>query len=161
MCHKPTTQGGQSGHGTPRKIGVSMSGTESNGTQRRQKDSVGLSRSFTGATKAPGATAVYDVRTTPCCKDLKECGVQVKVIQGEYQDWHYKRVWNRGKNSKYQFKCKNEANVSGVSRFHHTVVNEIHRCLAEGRPVLGKIIAELPPQSSRSGNWQERHRTSM
>ena len=98
-----------------------------------------------GATKAPWGTAVYDSGRLRCCPDLCECGVQVKVIQASIQDWHYKRVWNRGKNSKYQFKCKNEANVSGVSRFHHTVVNEIHRCLAEERPVLGKTIAELPP----------------
>lgn len=97
-----------------------------------------------GATKAPHGHRVFLSGRLLCCPDLNECGVQVKVIQGEYQDWHYKRVWNRGKNSKYQFKCKNEANVSGVSRFHHTVVNEIHRCLAEGRPVLGKTIAELP-----------------
>ena len=99
----------------------------------------------TGATKAPHGHQVFLSGRLRCCNDRKECGVQVKVIQGEYQDWHYKRVWNRGKNSKYQFKCKNEANVSGVSRFHHTVVNEIHRCLAEGRPVLGKTIAELHP----------------
>ena len=99
----------------------------------------------TGATKAPHGHPVFLSGRLRCCKDLNECGVQVKVIQASIQDWHYKRVWNRGKNSKYQFKCKNEANVSGVSRFHHTVVNEIHRCLAGGRPVLGKTIAELPP----------------
>ena len=88
---------------------------------------------------------MYDSGRLRCCEDDDECGVRVKVIQASIQEWHFKRVWNRGENSPYKDKCKNEANISGVSRFHHTVVREIHRCLAQGRLVPKKIIAELHP----------------
>ncbi|MDA8638493.1 hypothetical protein N9L22_01815 [Candidatus Poseidonia alphae] len=97
------------------------------------------------ATKAPHGLAVFESGRLRCCKDLENCGVQVSVTQADVVEWHYKRIWNyRTNHIDSRFKCKNEANVNGVSRFHHTVVREIHRRLKLEGSVLGKPISELP-----------------
>jgi hypothetical protein len=95
----------------------------------------------------PGATkAVHGIKTFKegrylCCDD-SECAVSVKVIQASVVAWHFKRRWNHGANRKYQWKCKNESQYKGESRFHNVTTRAIARILKPESKFQGKTIIE-------------------
>ena len=96
-----------------------------------------------GATKAKWGTRTFDSGRYRCCKDSRECGVQVAVKQGPIMAWHFQRQWTYGNNRKYQWSCKNESDYKGPSRFHNIVVNEIYRHLHRKQRFLNQAIQTL------------------
>ena len=96
-----------------------------------------------GATKAKWGKKTFDSGRYRCCKDLRECGVQVAVKQGPIMAWHFQRQWTFGKNKKYKDNCKNESDYKGPTRFHNIVVNEIYRHLHRKQRFLNQAIQTL------------------
>jgi hypothetical protein len=96
-----------------------------------------------GATKAKWGKTTFDSGRYRCCKDSRECGVQVAVKQGPIMAWHFQRQWTFGKNKKYEDNCKNESDYKGPTRFHNIVVNEIYRHLHRKQRFLNQAIKTL------------------
>ena len=94
------------------------------------------------ATKAKWGRPTFDIGRYRCCHDLEQCGVGVVVKQGPIQAWHFQRQWNYGDNSLYEYRCKNESQYRGESRFHSTATRTIARMLTPGKELDGKIVAE-------------------
>ena len=113
LCHKHDP-GSQSRHGTPWKIAHLC--RKQKRMEPRQKTALDRA-DCPRCTKAPHGHRMFLSGRLRCCPDLKNVGTG-QSNPSEHPTWHYKRVWNRRKNSQYQLKCKNEANISGVSRFH-------------------------------------------
>ena len=98
-----------------------------------------------GAKKAKWGKTTFDSGRYRCCEDLEHCGVYVAVRQGPEKPWNFQRQWKNGFNSMYQKRCKNHENYSGISRFHHIVVNQIYSILKIQGELNGKKISKLPP----------------
>ena len=96
-----------------------------------------------GAIKAKWGKRTFDSGRYRCCKDSRECGVQVAVKQGPIMAWHFQRQWTFGKNKKYEDNCKNESDYKGPTRFHNIVVNEIYRHLHRKQRFLNQAIKTL------------------
>ena len=96
-----------------------------------------------GATKAKWGKTTFDSGRYRCCKDSRECGVQVAVKQGPIMAWHFQRQWTFGNNKKYKDSCKNESDYKGPTRFHNIVVNEIYRRLRRKQRFLNQAIQTL------------------
>ncbi|MDA8680673.1 hypothetical protein N9M45_03670 [Euryarchaeota archaeon] len=94
------------------------------------------------ATKAKWGKATFDTGRYRCCHDLEQCGVGVAVKQGPIQAWHFQRQWNYGNNSLYEYRCKNESQYRGESRFHSTATRTIARMLTPGKKLDGKTVSE-------------------
>jgi hypothetical protein len=65
-----------------------------------------------------------------CCADLS-CGVRVSVIQGSYQDWHFRRQRPLRGSGKPQ-RCVNQKSWSSESVFHSLTKMNIRRILSLG-----------------------------
>ena len=94
------------------------------------------------ATKAKWGTPTFDTGRYRCCHDLEQCGVGVAVKQGPIQAWHFQRQYNYGNNSLYEYRCKNESQFRGESRFHSTATRTIARMLTPGKKLDGKTVSE-------------------
>ena len=86
-----------------------------------------------GATKAVHGTPTFDSARYRCCHDLENCGVRVKVRQGDENAWNFAREWEYGVRHASRHSCINKKQYTGESRFHLMTKLSIARVLRTER----------------------------
>ena len=86
-----------------------------------------------GATKAVWGQTTFQVARYRCCHDLDNCGVRVKVRQGNINAWNFAREWSYGFKHASRHSCINKRQYIGESRFHLMTKLSIARVLRTER----------------------------